>query len=192
MVQCRNTDENEQYMDTFSERAKEVERWLEREYQGIRTGQATPGLLDAIKVQSYGTLVSINQVGSVTVEDARTLRVSTWDTSQISAVETAIRDADLGLSVVTDSSGLRVIFPELTSERRTQLLKLAKQKLEDARVSLRSARDEAMKELDKLEKAGELSEDEKFSKKDSIQKIVDAGNRSLDAHYQKKEIEISK
>ena len=179
-------------MDTFSERAKDVERWLEREQQGIRTGQAAPALLDAIKVQSYGTLVSLNQIGSVNVEDARTLRISTWDASQVSAVETAIREANLGLSVVTDSSGLRVIFPELTSERRVQLLKLAKSKLEDARVSLRSARDEVMKELDKSEKAGDLSEDEKFSKKESIQKIVDATNRSLDAHYQKKEVEISK
>ncbi len=179
-------------MNTFSERAKEVERWLEREYLGIRSGQATPGLLDGVKVQSYGTLVSLNQVGSVTVEDARTLRISTWDTSQITAVETAIRDADLGLSVVTDSSGLRVIFPELTSERRTQLLKLAKQRLEDARVSLRSTRDEAMKELEKQEKAGEVSEDEKFSQKEAIQKVVDATNRSLDTHYQKKEIEITK
>lgn len=179
-------------MNTFSERAQDVERWLEREYLGIRSGQATPGLLDGVKVQSYGALVSLNQIGSVTVEDARTLRVSTWDTSQISAVETAIRDADLGLSVVTDSSGLRIIFPELTSERRTQLLKLAKQKLEDARVSLRSARDDAMKELDKQEKSGELSEDEKFTKKESIQKVVDSTNRSLDAHYQKKEVEITK
>ncbi len=179
-------------MQSFSERAVEVERWLEREYMSIRSGQATPGLLDGVKVPSYGALVPINQVGSVMVEDARTLRISTWDTSQIHAVETAIRDADLGLSVVTDSSGLRIIFPDLTSERRAQLLKLAKQKLEDARVSLRSARDEAMKELDKAEKAGDLSEDEKFKAKETIQKVVDTTNRSLDTHFEKKEVEISK
>ncbi len=179
-------------MQKFTERAKEIERWLEGEYMGIRSGQATPGLLDGVRVQSYGTLVPLNQVGSVMVEDARTLRISTWDTSQVSAVETAIRDADLGLSVVTDSSGLRVIFPELTSERRAQLLKLAKSKLEDARVSLRSARDEAMKELERAEKAGDMSEDEKFKAKESIQKIVDSTNRSLDVHFEKKEVEVSK
>jgi ribosome recycling factor len=175
----------------FEERSKEVVSWLEREYMGIRSGQATPALLDSIRVSSYGTLVPLNQVGSVNVEDARTLRVSLWDTSQVSAVETAIRDADLGLSVVTDSSGLRVIFPELSSERRTQLLKLAKSKLEDARVSLRSARDEVMKLLEKQEKAGDISEDEKFTLKESLQKVVEATNRTLDVLFQKKEVEIS-
>ncbi len=179
-------------MDTFSGRIAEVERWLESEYMSIRSGQATPGLLDGVKVSSYGTFVPINQVGSVGIEDARTLRISVWDASQVSAIETAIREADLGLSVVTDSAGLRVIFPELTSERRAQLLKLAKQKLEDARVSLRSARDEVMKDLDKREKAGELSEDEKFREKESVQKAIDAMNRNLDAHYAKKEVEITK
>ncbi len=175
----------------FEERGKEVISWLEREYMGIRSGQATPALLDGVKVSSYGALVALNQVGSVNVEDARTLRVSLWDTSQVSAVETAIRDADLGLSVVTDSSGLRIIFPELTSERRVQLMKLAKSKLEDARVSLRSGRDEVMKQLEKQEKANEISEDEKFTLKESIQKVVEATNRSLDILFQKKEVEIS-
>jgi ribosome recycling factor len=93
--------------------------------------------------------------------------------------------------VVTDSSGLRVIFPELSSERRTQLLKLAKSKLEDARVSLRSARDEVMKLLEKQEKAGDISEDEKFTLKESLQKVVEATNRTLDGLFQKKEVEIS-
>jgi ribosome recycling factor len=179
-------------MNDFQKRAQDIIGWLEREYTSIRSGQATPGLLDGIKVSSYGTLVPLNQVGSVSVEDARTLRISLWDAGQVSTVETAIRDADLGLSVVTDSSGLRVIFPELTSDRRTQLLKLAKAKLEDARVSLRSVRDEVMKQIDKDEKAGEISEDQKFSQKDAVQKIVDETNRALDAHLARKEAEVSK
>lgn len=179
-------------MNSFSERAAEIERWLESEYMNIRSGQATPGLLDSIKVPSYGTLVPINQVGSVSIEDARTLRISVWDADQVSAVETAVREADLGLSVMVDSSGVRAIFPELTSERRVQLLKLSKQKLEEARVSLRNIRDEAMKELDKREKAGELSEDEKFKEKEAVQKVVDATNRSFDSRYDNKEAEISK
>lgn len=176
----------------FQKRMNEIIDWLGTEFAGIRTGQATPALLDSIKVDSYGAKVPINQIGSVGVEDARTLRVSTWDKDQIGAIETAINDAKLGVSVATDSAGLRVIFPELTSERRTQLVKLAKQKLEDARVSVKSVRDDAMKELDKEEKAGELSEDEKFSQKEIIQKHVDATNQALEELYHKKEAEISK
>src|SRR5690606_2188232 len=102
------------------------------------------------------------QVGSVGIEDARTLRISVWDKGAVSAIEKAIREADLGVSTVADSSGLRVIFPELTSERRTQLLKLAKSKLEDARISVRSVRDEAMKAIDKAQKDGDISEDDRF------------------------------
>lgn len=178
-------------MIDLNERSAETIAWLANEYAGIRTGQATPALLDAIKVESYGSMMPINQVGSVGIEDARTLRVSPWDAGGIKAIETAIRDADLGVSVSTDSAGLRVIFPELTSDRRVQLLKLAKSKLEDARVSVRSARDEIMKDLDKQQKDGDISEDEKFTQKDAVQKQVDALNQKLEEAYNKKEAEIS-
>jgi ribosome recycling factor len=110
----------------------------------------------------------------------------------VKALETAIREADLGVSVVGDSSGLRVLFPELTGERRVQLLKLAKSKLEEARVSVRSARDEVMKEIDRMQKEGEISEDEKFAQKENAQKKVDAANRTLDALYERKEAEVQK
>ncbi len=178
-------------MIDFNERSKEIIDWLSAEYGGIRTGQATPALLDTVRVEQYGSMVPINQVGSVGIEDARTLRISVWDTGSIAAVETAIRDADLGVSVVTDSAGLRVIFPELTSERREQLLKLAKSKLEDARVSVRSARDEIMKDLEAQQKSGEISEDELFRQKDAVQKQVDETNKTLEEMYHTKESEIS-
>ncbi len=179
-------------MIDFEKRNKEVVEWLQSEYVGIRTGQATPALLDSIKVESYGSRMPINQVASVGIEDARTLRISPWDVGQISIIEKAVRDADLGVSLASDSSGLRVIFPELTSDRRVQLLKLAKHKLEDSRVSLRSARDEMMKDIDKQQKEGEISEDDKFTQKETIQKKVDATNRRLDELYDQKEREISK
>lgn len=172
-------------------RLDETYDWLGKEYNGIRTGQAAPAILDSIRVESYGTQMPINQVGSIGVEDARTLRVSPWDQSMISAIERAIDEADLGVSVVTDSSGLRVVFPELTSERRDQLVKLAKQKLEDARVSVRQARDEVIKAIEAKQKAGELSEDEKFQSKETVQKHIDACNTKLDELFAKKEAEIS-
>lgn len=176
----------------FETRSKGVIDWLSNEYTGIRTGQAAPALLDSVKVESYGALVPLNQVGSLSSEDARTLRLSLWDASQVSAVETAVREANLGVSVVADSSGLRVIFPELTAERRTQLLKLAKSKLEEARVSIRGMRDEAIKEMEKQVKAGELTEDDKFTEKDRIQKLVDTANQRLEQLYTHKETEITK
>lgn len=174
----------------FKKRLSDIEAWLHKEYTGIRTGQAAPALLDSIRVEAYGSMMPLNQVGSIGVEDARTLRISPWDASTISAIERAITDANLGVSVATDSSGLRVIFPELTSERRTQLMKLAKSKLEEARVSVRTARDEAIKEIEAQEKKGELSEDEKFAKKDDVQELVNSTNAQLETIYTAKEKEI--
>lgn len=176
----------------LQKRLEEAKDWLQKEYSAIRTGQASPLLLDSIRVESYGSMMPINQVGTVGVEDARTLRVSVWDNSQISAIEQAIRDADLGVSVTVDSSGLRVIFPELTSERREQLLKLSKSKLEDARITVRSIRDDEMKAIEKAEKEGDLSEDEKFTKKEAVQKAIDAINKSLEELCSKKEEELKK
>jgi ribosome recycling factor len=168
-----------------------VVKWLEREFAGVRTGRATPMLLDLVQVESYGTRVPIQQLGSISVEDARTLRISIWDKDAVKNVEKAIKEADLGVSVVADSAGIRVIFPELTGERRTQLLKLAKAKHEEARVSVRSARDEAMKEIDKLEKSGEMSQDDKFSTKENLQKKVDVFNIKLNELLELKEKEIA-
>ena len=179
-------------MNDIDARLRSIHEWLINEYNSIRTGQASPALLDGVKVESYGSLMPVAQVASVGSEDARTLRVSPWDASIIKSIETAIREADLGVSVVTDSSGLRVIFPELTGERRTQLLKLAKSKLEEARESVRSCRDDVMKEIDKSQKDGEISEDDKFSQKESVQKKIDDANRALEGLYTKKEAEIQK
>ena len=127
--------------EVFKQKLKEATDWLQKEFTGIRTGQATSALLDSIKVESYGTFMPIVQIGSVGIEDARTIRIAPWDLSQVPAIERAIREADLGVSVSSDSTGLRVIFPDLTSERRVQLIKLAKSKLEDARVTVRAMRD---------------------------------------------------
>lgn len=178
-------------MDTeLQQKLQETKEWLKQEYLGIRTGQASPALLDSVKVQNYGSLVPLNQVGTIGVEDARTLRISAWDTSLIPAIEQSIHDANLGVSLATDSSGLRVVFPELTAERREQLLKLSKSKLEDARITVRSSRDEAMKEIEKAGKDGDLSEDEIFIKKESIQAEIEKTNKDLEALFTAKEKEL--
>lgn len=177
---------------SITQKLQEATKWLENEFSGIRTGQASPAILDSVKVESYGAYMPIPQVGSVGIEDARTLRISAWDTSIIPAMEKAIRDADLGVSLATDSSGIRVIFPELTGERRIQLVKLAKAKLEDARVTVRGIRDEVMKQIDGAQKGGDITEDDKYDLKDSIQKEIDSTNLTLENLFNKKEAEISR
>ncbi len=175
----------------YEKKLKEVIEFLQKEYVGIRTGQATPALLDSVKVESYGTYMPIQQMGSIGVEDARTLRIATWDASVVPAIERAIRESDLGVSVSSDSAGLRVIFPDLTAERRQQLVKIAKSKLEDARVSVRAVRDDAMKVIESALKAGEISEDEKHTKRELVQKSVDLTNRTLEAVFDKKSSEMA-
>ena len=178
--------------ETEKTRFTDIVEWLDKEFSTIRTGQATPTLLDGVRVESYGSMLPLNQVGSVGIEDARTLRISPWDATQVKAVEKAIADANLGLSAMADSSGVRVIFPELTGERRQQLVKLAKSKLEDARVSVKAVRDDIIKAIDAAEKSGDMSQDDKFTQKEEAQKLVDAANRALEARYGEKEAEISR
>jgi ribosome recycling factor len=177
-------------MDTVPTRLTEIREWLEKEFSAIRTGRATPTLLDGIRVEAYGSMMPLNQVGSVGVEDARTIRIAPWDTTQIAAIERALREADLGVSVMTDSAGVRVVFPELTGERRQQLKKLAKGKLEEARIAVRGARDEAQKEVERQFKDGDISEDDKFAAKERLQKLVDDANRTLEALFDKKDSEL--
>jgi len=174
----------------FKVKLKEVEDWLGREYLGVRTGKATPQILDSVMVDSYGSKTPIKHVAAIGIEDAQTVKVTPWDRSQIGAIQTAIEAANLGLSVSPDSTGLRVIFPMLTEERRKMLKKLTGEKLEEARISVRKEREKVWEEIQESEKAGSLSEDDKFRGKDELQKIVDEANASLEALAKKKETEI--
>ncbi len=178
----------------FSALAKsiaETEEWLSRELAGIRTGRAAPALLDGVKPEAYGAKTPLTQLASVSVEDARTLRVIPWDASLMRTIEKAITDENLGLGVATDGQGLRVSFPELTAERRAQLTKLARDKAEQAKVTLRGHRTDALKEIDALRKEG-MSEDQARRDKEELQRIIDAGNGKLAAAFAKKEADIAR
>ncbi|MEK7157422.1 MAG: ribosome recycling factor [Patescibacteria group bacterium] len=170
---------------------KETEEWLARELSGVRTGRATPTLLDGIKHEAYGTRTPIRELANVSVEDARTLRIIPWDKELLKVIEKSITEADLGIGVSTDDQGLRVSFPELTSERRTQLSKIAGDRTEQAKVTLRGHRTDAMKALDAAEKAGGMGKDEVTRLKAEVQKLIDAGNDALAEALKKKETEIS-
>ena len=165
--------------------------WLAKEYGGLRTGRATPAILDGVMVSAYGSMTPLRQVANIGIEDARTLRVSAWDPSIIKDIERAISAANLGIGTTADSSGLRVTFPELSAERREQLVKIAKHKLEEARAAVRVARDEAWKEIQAKEHEGTLTEDDKFSLKEELQKKVDSANGDLEKAFGKKEGEMS-
>ena len=176
--------------DELKQRSSDIEDWLKKEFSSIRTGKATPMILDGIRVDSYGSKMSINQLANISIEDPKTLRISTWDSTQNSAIEKAIQMANLGLSVTVDGKGLRVIFPDLTSERRLSLLKVAKQKLEEAMISLRLERERVWEDIQQKEKMTEITEDEKFRLKNGMQKLIDETNKVLDEVMERKEKEI--
>ena len=144
-----------------------------------------------MKPEAYGTRTALRELANVSVEDARTLRVIPWDKSLTKSIEKGITDADLGVGVSTDDQGLRISFPELTSERRAQLSKIAGDKTEQAKVTLRSHRTDALKALEVAEKAGGIGEDEVKRLKGEIQKLIDEGNASLLKILDKKETEIA-
>jgi ribosome recycling factor len=175
---------------TFSARVSDIEEWFKKELSLLRTGRATSAILDSIMVESYGSQSPIAHVGNISMEDARTLRIAPWDKSQVKAIEGAIQKANIGLSVTTDDGGLRVIFPELTGERRDQIIKLLNNKLEEARISVRKEREEVLTDLKSQEKDGTISQDEHFRAKDELQKLVDAANGRFESLAAKKEGEI--
>jgi len=175
----------------FKKRIADVEEWFADELSRVRTGRATPMLLDSVRVASYGSKVPINTVASVTVEDAKTIRISPWEKDNIRAIEVAITDANLGISTAVDDQGVRVIFPDLTTERREALMKIVNGKHEEARISARKARDEVWDDIQKKERAGEIPEDDKFRLKDEMQKVVDEANKKLEGMVERKGKEIS-
>ena len=173
-------------LDGFKTTAKQTDEWLSKEYSQIHTGRAAPALLDGVQIESYGAYQPLKNVASVTIEDPKTLRVAPWDKGAIKDIERALYGANLGFSVAVDDAGVRVIIPALTTETRNQLAKIAKDKLEDARIAIRKARESALTSL----KDQTLPEDVFRSAKDDLQKLVDASNADLEASYKKKEGEI--
>lgn len=175
----------------FDEKAHGAKEWLEREFNTVRTGRASPVLLDGVRVTAYGSLVPLKQVAGIALEDARTIRVTPYDPTLAKDIERAITQADLGVGIGADQSGVRVTVPDLTAERREQLLKLAKQKLEEARTTIRVARDEARKDIQEQERAGDMTEDDKYLLSEELQKRVDKVNEQMEMMFEKKEKEMA-
>jgi ribosome recycling factor len=174
----------------FKTDLKKVEEFLSKEYTQLNIGRASPMVLDGISVESYGSRVPLKNVAGISIEDPKTLRIAPWDKSQVKDIEKAIVSANIGLSVATDDQGLRVIFPQLTTETRGSLVKILKEKLEEARITVRRERENIWKDVEQKEKDAKLTEDEKFRAKEDLQKLIDEVNNNLVAIFEKKEKEV--
>jgi ribosome recycling factor len=175
----------------FEKRIAEITDRLQKEFSGIRTGRASVSILDTVQVESYGSLVPLNQVANISVEAPTILRVAPWDMGSVKDIEKAIIDANLGISTGVDDKGVRIFFPEPTGERRMQLVKLAKEKMEEMRTELRRAREEVWSDIQAQEKESVLTEDDKFRSKDEMQSRVDAANAAFESAFERKEKEIA-
>ena len=168
----------------------EIKDWIKKESSSLRTGRATPALVENILVDSYGSRVPLKHVSSISVEDARTLRISPWDAGTLKNIEHAIITSNLGIQPIADKQSVRVTMPEMTEERRKSLIKILRDKTEEARVSLKLAREEVWKDIQEKEKNGEIPEDDKFRLKDELQKIIDGISKEIEETTEKKELEI--
>lgn len=166
---------------------KQAAEWLSNQYSQIHTGRAAPALLDGVQVEAYGALQPLKNTASISIEDPKTLRVLPWDKGIIKDIERALYASNLGFSIAVDDAGIRVIIPALTGETREKLVKLAKEKLEDARITVRKARETMLGKL----KEQNLSEDVHKTAKDDVQKIVDEANAELESVFKKKEADIT-
>ena len=160
---------------------------LKTEFSGLRTGRASANLLDNVNVNAYGSMMPMNQVGTVNVPEPRMLSVQVWDASLVSAVEKAIRDSGLGVNPVTDGQNVRVPLPALTEERRVELTKIAGKYAEQARVAIRNVRRDGM---EAAKKADGLSEDEQKKVSEQIQQLTDELVKTVDEAFSSKEQEI--
>lgn len=163
---------------------------LSQEFAGLRTGRASVNLLDTIMVSAYGAMTPLNQVGSVSVPEPRMLSVSVWDKANVGAADKAIRESGLGLNPVVDGQNLRIPIPPLNEERRAELAKLAGKYSESARVAIRNVRRDGMDALKKMQKAGDISEDEQKVLADDVQKLTDSMIKRVDDALKSKEEEI--
>lgn len=163
---------------------------LKREFGGLRTGRASAALLEPITVDAYGSRMPLNQVGTVGVPDPRMLTVQVWDTGLVGAVEKSIRDSGLGLNPQTEGNLVRVPVPELTEERRIELTKIANKYAEQARVAVRNVRRDGMETLKRMEKDGEISQDDQRRWSQDIQNLTDEAVKTIDAALSTKDQEI--
>lgn len=174
----------------FDERMQKSVSVLASEYASIRAGRANPAVLDKITVDYYGTATPITQVGSVSVPEPRTLLIQPWDASILKEIEKSILASDLGINPTNDGKCIRLSFPQLTEERRRDLIKQIKKIGEDGKVAVRNIRRDALDKFKAMKKNSEITEDDLKGLEDDIQKITDKNCKEIDVMTEKKEKEL--
>ena len=177
-------------MQEFKQKLEKIIEHLKSEISSLRTGRATPALVEGLEVDYYGSKTPLKAVASISSPSARELVIQPWDKGAVQAIEKAIQSSSLGLNPVTDRDAIRLSIPPLTEERRKELLKILGRHLENAKIQVRREREEILREVDRKEKAKEISENEKFRQKNETQKIVDEINKKIEEIGSAKEKEI--
>jgi ribosome recycling factor len=177
-------------LDEAKDRMGKAEEALRRELASIRTGRASPALIDHVRVDYYGAQTPINQLATVAAPEARLLTIQPWDRKALGAIEKAIQKSDLGLNPTNDGSMIRLALPQLTEQRRKELTKLVQKRVEDARVAVRNVRRDAQDDLKKRERSKEISEDEHRRGSEQLQKLTDQEIAALERAGQQKEAEL--
>ena len=177
-------------LDIATEKMNKTISVMKQEFNSLRAGRANPQALDRIMVDYYGSPTPINQMGNISVPEPRMLIIALWDTKMIPAVEKAIQKSDLGINPANDGKVIRLIFPELTQERRKDLAKLIRKKAEESKVAVRSIRRDAMENIKKQKKDNLLTEDDQKKLEEKLQKLTDEKVKEIDAIAQAKEKEI--
>jgi ribosome recycling factor len=178
---------------TLKEASQQMDRNLEaisREFTGVRTGKASPGLLDTVQVDAYGSKMPLKQTATVTAPEPQMLVVQPWDTSLVGTVAKAIQAADLGLNPSVDGNVIRVSIPALTEERRREMVKVLHRMTEEGRVAVRHARHKAKAEVERQKKEGSIGEDEMRRELDKLQELTDGHIAKLDSMLELKEKEV--
>ena len=187
MVDSEKVDE---LMITMEEKLEKTASVLREEFSNIRAGRANPHVLDKIQVDYYGVMTPVNQVGNISVADAKCLVISPWDVSLLKGIEKAILQSNIGLTPTNDGKVIRLIFPDLTEERRKEIAKQIKALSEDAKVAARNIRRDAMDALKKMKNNKEISEDECASLEKEVEKTLSKSVEQIDKHTAEKEKEI--
>ena len=177
-------------LNSYEERMKKSLQSLESEYQTIRAGRANPHLLDRIKVDYYGAPTPLQQIGNITVPEARVLMIQPWEPKMLKQIEKAILASDIGITPNNDGKAVRLVFPELTEERRKELAKDVKKKGEGGKVAVRNIRRDGNNDIKKAEKNKEISEDEQAELEEDLQKLTDKYIKEVDKAVEEKTKEI--
>lgn len=179
-----------QLLKKHKEDFERVLDFLKGEVSQIRSGRATPALVEDVKVDAYGSKMRIKELANISIPDPKTILIQVWDKGIINSVEKAIQESHLGLNPVVDGQNIRLVVPPLIEERKKELLRLLHDKVEQARIKIRKIREEIWREVQDMEENGEIREDDKFKAKEDLQEMVDEFNEKIEEIKERKESEL--